>query len=93
VVADAEVRVALDGVAREGTELRPAVEVTRPARHDGRHRVASFGSVGSRERIAQRMESAAASPRVAREIPDMPLPSSSIMSRLNAARNPISVNQ
>ena len=47
----------------------------------------------SGERIAQRMESAAASPRVAREIPDMPLPSSSIMSRLNAARNPISVNQ
>src|SRR3954465_5035072 len=38
----------------------------------------------SGERIAQRMESAAATPRVAREIPDMPLPSSSIMSRLNA---------
>src|SRR3954465_7416305 len=36
------------------------------------------------ERIAQRMEGAAASPRIAREIPDMPLPSSSIMSRLNA---------
>jgi hypothetical protein len=47
----------------------------------------------SGERIAQRMECAAASPRVAREIPDMPLPSSSIMSRLNTARNPISVNQ
>ncbi len=40
----------------------------------------------SGERIAQRMESAAAAPRVAREIPDMPLPSSSIMSRLNTAR-------
>ena len=37
----------------------------------------------SGERIAQRMESAAASPRIAREIPDMPLPSSSVMSRLN----------
>jgi hypothetical protein len=36
----------------------------------------------SGERIAQRMEGAAASPRIAREIPDMPLPSSSIMSRL-----------
>jgi hypothetical protein len=40
----------------------------------------------SGERIAQRMEGAAASPRVAREIPDMPLPSSSIMNRLNTAR-------
>ena len=36
----------------------------------------------SGERIASRMESAAASPRVAKEIPDMPLPSTSIMSRL-----------
>jgi hypothetical protein len=40
----------------------------------------------SGERIAQRMESAAATPRIAREIPDMPLPSSSIMNRLNPAR-------
>jgi hypothetical protein len=40
----------------------------------------------SGERIAQRMESAAATPRIAREIPDMPLPSSSIMTRLNSAR-------
>ena len=40
----------------------------------------------SGERIAQRMESVAAAPRVAREIPDMPLPSSSIMNRLNTAR-------
>ena len=40
----------------------------------------------SGERIAQRMEGAAASPRVAREIPDMPLPSSSIMNRLSTAR-------
>ena len=40
----------------------------------------------SGERIAQRMESAAATPRIAREIPDMPLPSSSIMNRLNTAR-------
>ncbi|MDB5735488.1 MAG: hypothetical protein JWP16_828 [Alphaproteobacteria bacterium] len=38
----------------------------------------------SGDRIAARMESAAATPRVAREIPDMPLPSSSIMSRLRA---------
>jgi hypothetical protein len=38
----------------------------------------------SGERIATRMEGAASSPRVAREIPDMPLPSSSIMSRLRA---------
>jgi hypothetical protein len=38
----------------------------------------------SGDRIAQRMESAAATPRVAREIPDMPLPSSSIMNRLRA---------
>jgi hypothetical protein len=36
----------------------------------------------SGERIAGRMENAAAAPRVAREIPDMPLPSTSIMSRL-----------
>ena len=36
----------------------------------------------SGERIAQRMDGAASSPRIAREIPDMPLPSSSIMSRL-----------
>jgi hypothetical protein len=36
----------------------------------------------SGERIAQRMEGAASSPRVAREIPDMPLPSTSILSRL-----------
>jgi hypothetical protein len=40
----------------------------------------------SGERIAQRMEGAAASPRIAREIPDMPLPSTSIMNRLNTAR-------
>ena len=40
----------------------------------------------SGERIAQRMEGAATSPRIAREIPDMPLPSSSIMNRLNPAR-------
>jgi len=39
----------------------------------------------SGERIASRMESAAASPRVAKEIPDMPLPSTSIMSRLERA--------
>jgi hypothetical protein len=39
----------------------------------------------SGERIAQRMESAAASPKVAREIPDMPLPSTSILSRLERA--------
>ena len=38
----------------------------------------------SGERIAQRMEGAATAPRVAREIPDMPLPSTSIMSRLRA---------
>ena len=37
------------------------------------------------ERIASRMESAAASPRVAKEIPDMPLPSTSILSRLERA--------
>jgi ABC-type transporter Mla subunit MlaD len=36
----------------------------------------------SGERIAQRMEGVAASPRVAKEIPDMPLPSTSILSRL-----------
>jgi hypothetical protein len=36
----------------------------------------------SGERIAQRMEGAASAPRVAREIPDMPLPSTSILSRL-----------
>jgi hypothetical protein len=39
----------------------------------------------SGERIAQRIEMGAASPKVAREIPDMPLPSSSIMSRLERA--------
>jgi hypothetical protein len=39
----------------------------------------------SGERIAQRMEGAAAAPRVAREIPDMPLPSTSILSRLERA--------
>ncbi len=39
----------------------------------------------SGERIAQRMEGAAASPRIAREIPDMPLPSTSILSRLEKA--------
>jgi hypothetical protein len=39
----------------------------------------------SGERIAQRMEGAAASPQVAREIPDMPLPSTSILSRLERA--------
>src|SRR4051794_923245 len=39
----------------------------------------------SGERIAQRMESAAASPKLAREIPDMPLPSTSILSRLERA--------
>ena len=37
----------------------------------------------SGERIAQRMEGAASTPRVAREIPDMPLPSTSILSRLS----------
>ena len=36
----------------------------------------------SGERIASRMEDAAAAPRVAREIVDMPLPSTSILSRL-----------
>jgi len=39
----------------------------------------------SGERIAQRMEGAAANPRVAREIPDIPLPSTSILSRLERA--------
>ena len=39
----------------------------------------------SGERIASRMEGAAASPRVAKEIPDMPLPSTSILSRLGRA--------
>ena len=39
----------------------------------------------SGERIAQRMEGAAASPRVAREIADIPLPSTSILSRLERA--------
>jgi hypothetical protein len=39
----------------------------------------------SGERIAQRMEGAAATPKVAREIPDMPLPSTSILSRLERA--------
>jgi len=37
------------------------------------------------ERIADRMESAAAAPRIAKEIPDMPLPSTSILSRLERA--------
>jgi hypothetical protein len=31
------------------------------------------------------MESAAATPKIAREIPDMPLPSTSILSRLERA--------
>lgn len=39
----------------------------------------------SGERIAQRMESAAAAPNIAREIPDIPLPSTSILSRLERA--------
>src|ERR1700728_2004499 len=39
----------------------------------------------SGERIAQRMETAATAPRVAKEIPDMPLPSTSILSRLERA--------
>jgi hypothetical protein len=39
----------------------------------------------SGERIATRMETAAANPRIAREIPDMPLPSTSILSRLERA--------
>ena len=39
----------------------------------------------SGERIAQRMEGAAAAPCVAKEIPDMPLPSTSILSRLERA--------
>ena len=39
----------------------------------------------SGERIAQRMEGAATAPRVAKEIPDMPLPSTSILSRLERA--------
>lgn len=39
----------------------------------------------SGERIAQRMEGAANTPRVAKEIPDMPLPSTSILSRLERA--------
>ena len=39
----------------------------------------------SGERIAQRMEGAASNPRIAREIPDMPLPSTSILSRLERA--------
>jgi len=39
----------------------------------------------SGERIAQRMEGAAANPRVAKEIPDIPLPSTSILSRLERA--------
>jgi hypothetical protein len=39
----------------------------------------------SGERIASRMESAAATPRIAKEIPDMPLPSTSILSRLERA--------
>jgi hypothetical protein len=36
----------------------------------------------SGERIASRMEACAATPKVAREIPDMPLPSTSILNRL-----------
>ena len=54
----------------------------------------------SGERIAQRMESAAAqrgsmegAAKNGLELADLHLPSSSIMSRLHAARNPISVNQ
>jgi hypothetical protein len=43
----------------------------------------------SGERIAQRMESSAAAPRVAREIPDMPLPSTSILSRLNRSESAV----
>src|SRR3954464_15047683 len=39
----------------------------------------------SGERIAARMEGAATAPRVAKEIPDMPLPSTSILSRLERA--------
>lgn len=39
----------------------------------------------SGERIAQRMESAVGTPKVAREIPDLPLPSTSILSRLERA--------
>src|ERR1700689_2938483 len=39
----------------------------------------------SGERIAHRIESAATAPRVAKEIPDMPLPSTSILSRLERA--------
>src|SRR5580693_5243178 len=39
----------------------------------------------SGERIAQRMEGAANTPRVASEISDMPLPSTSILSRLERA--------
>ena len=39
----------------------------------------------SGERIASRMENAAAQPRIAKEIPDMPLPSTSILSRLERA--------
>src|SRR3954452_4519302 len=39
----------------------------------------------SGERIASRMESAAAAPRIAKEIPDMPLPSTSFLSRLERA--------
>jgi hypothetical protein len=39
----------------------------------------------SGERIAQRMEGAAANPRIAKEISDMPLPSTSILSRLERA--------
>jgi ABC-type transporter Mla subunit MlaD len=39
----------------------------------------------SGERIAQRMEGVASAPRVAKEIPDMPLPSTSILTRLERA--------
>jgi hypothetical protein len=41
----------------------------------------------SGERIASRMEGAASAPKVAREIPDMPLPSTSILSRLAPKQN------
>lgn len=39
----------------------------------------------SGERIAQRIENGASQPRVRSEIPDMPLPSTSILSRLERA--------
>jgi len=43
----------------------------------------------SGERIAQRMEASAAAPRVARKIPDMPLPSTSILSRLDRSESAV----